>query len=491
MASVTFAPAVGGDGSTVSDDSNPTTGLANDGHKTRFVPALAQVVAVASNVLSNANAAAASAASALNAPGTNATSTTSNTLGTGSKSFTIQTGKTFAVGQPLIAVDSANPTTKYLLGQITAFNSGTGALTILVTDFAGTGTVSSWIIALGPIPRQPGSIFLNASGLQQWNGSALAGITADELKITRILYQIASGEARYWDGAAAQALSAAGLKINDLVYQAAGVLKYWNGSAVADINSITAVTEFTASGTWTKPAGRRLHFVETWGAGGSGGRHNTGSAGGGGGGAYKAQWFLDADLPASVAVTVAAGAAGVTGTATNGNNGGTTSFGALVLALGGEGGKNTATGIVDGGNGALPTGELAAVNANYPGGRGSAANSTTFKGGSDGGGGGGSANNSGNANLTDELPGPSSLAGCGGGAAAQTPSAGASPTSRTGGGTAGTTGGNAANEREGGGGGSAGNGGNGGIKGGGGGGSRGAGFTSGAGGRGHCRVTSF
>ncbi len=46
MASATFPPALGGDGSTVTDDANATTGLANGGHRARFVPALAQTVAV-------------------------------------------------------------------------------------------------------------------------------------------------------------------------------------------------------------------------------------------------------------------------------------------------------------------------------------------------------------------------------------------------------------------------------------------------------------
>ena len=54
MASVTFTPDVGGNGSTVTDDANPTTGLANGGHRARFVPALAQVVAVASHVVDTA-----------------------------------------------------------------------------------------------------------------------------------------------------------------------------------------------------------------------------------------------------------------------------------------------------------------------------------------------------------------------------------------------------------------------------------------------------
>ena len=71
MSSVTFSTTVGGDGSTVTDDDNATTGLRNGGWRTRFVPALTQEVAVAGNAvasataaLSSKNAAAASASAA-------------------------------------------------------------------------------------------------------------------------------------------------------------------------------------------------------------------------------------------------------------------------------------------------------------------------------------------------------------------------------------------------------------------------------------------
>ena len=47
MASVTFPTSLGGSGITVSDDANPNTGLANGGHRTRFVPALQGAVAMA------------------------------------------------------------------------------------------------------------------------------------------------------------------------------------------------------------------------------------------------------------------------------------------------------------------------------------------------------------------------------------------------------------------------------------------------------------
>ena len=75
--SVTFPPSLGGSGLTVTDDSNPTTGLANGGHRARLVPALSQVVAVAGNTVTKATEAAASALTASNAASSAAASATS------------------------------------------------------------------------------------------------------------------------------------------------------------------------------------------------------------------------------------------------------------------------------------------------------------------------------------------------------------------------------------------------------------------------------
>lgn len=205
MASVTFPTALGGDGSTVTDDANPTTGLANGGHRQRFVPALAQMVAVAEGGVSQsttqvslatmqANNAAGSAVlasqwattlnaligstdysakewaigttvpggsaktwaqTALNAPGTSATSTTSMAIGLGSKSLTLaQTGKSFVVGQYVQVVSSASPG-NWMVGAITAFNAGTGAMTVNVTHTGGSGTIASWTVAPAAPPNLP------------------------------------------------------------------------------------------------------------------------------------------------------------------------------------------------------------------------------------------------------------------------------------------------------------------------------------------------
>lgn len=94
-----------------------------------------------------AGLAAASAASALLAPGTSATSTTSTTIGTGSKTITIQTGKAFAVGQFVVIASAAGPS-NYMAGQITAHDSGTGSLTVLVATIGGGGTLADWVVSL-------------------------------------------------------------------------------------------------------------------------------------------------------------------------------------------------------------------------------------------------------------------------------------------------------------------------------------------------------
>lgn len=106
----------------------------------------------ATTATTKATEAAASAASAVNAPGTSATSTTSLAVGSGAKSLTLaQTGKDFAVGQPVRVARTSAPSTTWMQGIITAFNSGTGAMTVDVSTFAGTGTHTDWTISLtGP-----------------------------------------------------------------------------------------------------------------------------------------------------------------------------------------------------------------------------------------------------------------------------------------------------------------------------------------------------
>lgn len=75
------------------------------------------------------------------------TSTTSVAIAIGSQTFTTQTGKQFQIGQAIRIAYTTTPA-NYMDGQVTAYNSGTGALTVNVTAIGGTGTFALWTISL-------------------------------------------------------------------------------------------------------------------------------------------------------------------------------------------------------------------------------------------------------------------------------------------------------------------------------------------------------
>ena len=101
-----------------------------------------QIAAAASE-----SAAAASALSAVNAPGTSGTSVTSLAIGVGSKTLTIQTGKSIVVGMSVKIAYTATGT-DWMLGDVTSYNSGTGSLTVNVTLISGSGTYAAWTVSL-------------------------------------------------------------------------------------------------------------------------------------------------------------------------------------------------------------------------------------------------------------------------------------------------------------------------------------------------------
>lgn len=90
---------------------------------------------------------------------TNGTSTTSVAITTGSKSLTTQINKAWAVGSYVYLVNSSD-VSKLMVGQVTAYNNGTGALTVNVTTTLGSGTYATWSIGLAV----PDVAALNLSG---------------------------------------------------------------------------------------------------------------------------------------------------------------------------------------------------------------------------------------------------------------------------------------------------------------------------------------
>lgn len=78
---------------------------------------------------------------------TTSTSTSSVVIGTGSKSFIVQAGKSYYTGMTVQAASTTNPT-NWIIGTVTSYNSTTGALTLDITTKNGSGTFASWNLFL-------------------------------------------------------------------------------------------------------------------------------------------------------------------------------------------------------------------------------------------------------------------------------------------------------------------------------------------------------
>lgn len=107
----------------------------------------------ASSAASSASAAATSATEVGNS--LLATSSTSLAIGTGSKVFTVASGKSFQTGQYIMAVSTAAPTVDYMFGDITSYSSTT--LTVNVTVIGGSGTHADWIISISGLRGPTGA----------------------------------------------------------------------------------------------------------------------------------------------------------------------------------------------------------------------------------------------------------------------------------------------------------------------------------------------
>lgn len=107
------------------------------------------------NAATSASQAAASAALATQT--FNGTSTTSLTVSAGAKNLTTQTGKAWVVGQRIAIARTSDPTI-VMFGGITGYNSGTGALAVLVDKFSGSGAFTDWTLGLSGANGTPSTL---------------------------------------------------------------------------------------------------------------------------------------------------------------------------------------------------------------------------------------------------------------------------------------------------------------------------------------------
>lgn len=76
------------------------------------------------------------------------TSTTSLAIGLGTKSLTVDAEKPLAVGQNVTIARTSAPATSSMFGRVTAYNGETGAMTVEVETYTGTGTFTDWTVSL-------------------------------------------------------------------------------------------------------------------------------------------------------------------------------------------------------------------------------------------------------------------------------------------------------------------------------------------------------
>lgn len=73
------------------------------------------------------------------------TSTSSVSVGTGTKNFTVATGLTLTASQTVYVYETS-ASSNFMVGTISSYNSGTGALALTITSSNGSGTLTDWTI---------------------------------------------------------------------------------------------------------------------------------------------------------------------------------------------------------------------------------------------------------------------------------------------------------------------------------------------------------
>ena len=404
-------------GHVYSADGSAARDMLNGGHRANFIPCLSDMLVEVGNAATSASAASASATAASGyAAALSGTSATSTTIGTGSKSFTASTAKQWQVGQYVYVARSAAPTT-YMAGQVTAYNSGTGALTVDVSATNGSGTYTDWVITIGGAKGTTGSINSLAESSKSTTYTLASGDLGTVMRLTStwtLAFTAAATLGTGWwcylsnegtgditlDPNASEQIDG----LTSFVMYPGEVRKVWcDGSAFRSVVLRSFRRRFTASGTFTKPPGYSAFAGYAWGAGGGGGKSgSTNTTGGGGGGGCLPFYVLSSAVGTTETVTIGTGGPG-TSSAGNGTAGGNTTLGSLVTAYGGGAGagNGAANRYGGGGGGALSagsTGTAAAASGGDPNGSATVGISKDFGGGPSqersvyGGGGGGDGN---------------------------------------------------------------------------------------------------
>lgn len=199
---------------------------------------------------------------------TTGTSTTSLAIGTGSKTLTTQAGKAWVVGAFVYIASSAS-VANLMFGQITAYNSTTGSLTVNVLSYTGSGTLAAWSIGLsaprGGTETFSGTVYasrfeIDSLALYVSGGAAILNFDpSDFLRYTRgtDVFDVVIG------GTSRLAVSAAGPERSDDASSANGLVRKSQAESIASTAATSAASAVEAkvpgiSQTWQNVTASRV-----------------------------------------------------------------------------------------------------------------------------------------------------------------------------------------------------------------------------------------
>ena len=293
---------------------------------------------------------------AFNFNSTNSTSNSTLTIGTGPVTLTVQASKSYVIGMTVKIALTSNGA-NWMLGDVTAYNSGTGVMTVNIRQTNGTAVSQiGWTISQNPDNSKLDYRYEARTGntlLVSGDRGKFINITSGTFTQT---FDAAANLSAGWyariknSGAGDITLDPSGTQTIDgratfIMFPGECRDIFCDGTNLFSVVINPFFRRLTASfANLPIPPGYSRFGIRAWSAGGSGQRSGstaTLSRGGGGGGC------VEVDLPsssfgASQTVTIGAGGARIVSpTISGGNIGGNTTFGTLVTAYGGP---NFATG---------------------------------------------------------------------------------------------------------------------------------------------------
>lgn len=135
-------------------------------------------------------------AQAMNLNSTNDTSASSVLIGTGAKTFTVSSSKSFQPGMWLVIASTAAPSTNAVYGTITSYSGTTLLLNIF--SFMGSGTIAAWTISQSAPGAALASLGAAASGANTDITSLASLVSVNGGQIAGNRNRIVNGDTRIW-----------------------------------------------------------------------------------------------------------------------------------------------------------------------------------------------------------------------------------------------------------------------------------------------------